>query len=186
MEEPLSLPAWRTVNSNAMVAQVYESIKAVDENVAFGISPQGNIQNDENMGADVTTWAAVPGYVDYLAPQLYYSFENEALPYQQALEEWEALPRHPGLKLYAGLALYKAGTDADGGYLAQPGRHHRPAGGGGFAKRLPGGAAVLLGSFQQPAGRQGIGKRRGPAGAILTDSDLKWYNTKIERNRNPK
>ena len=57
----------------------------------------------------------MPGYVDYLAPQLYYSFENEALPYQQALEEWEALPRHPGLKLYAGLALYKAGTDADGG-----------------------------------------------------------------------
>lgn len=115
VEEPLSLPAWRTANSNAMVAQVYESIKAVDENVAFGISPQGNIQNDENMGADVATWAAVPGYVDYLAPQLYYSFENEALPYQQALEEWVALPRHPGLKLYAGLALYKAGTDADGG-----------------------------------------------------------------------
>ena len=26
-----------------------------------------------------------------------------------------ALPRHQGLKLYAGLALYKAGTDADGG-----------------------------------------------------------------------
>ena len=115
VEEPLSLLAWRTANSNAMVAQVYESIKAVDENVAFGISPQGNIQNDENMGADVATWAAVPGYVDYLAPQLYYSFENEALPYQQALEEWEALPRHPGLKLYAGLALYKAGTDADSG-----------------------------------------------------------------------
>lgn len=115
VEEPLSLPAWRTANSNAMVAQVYESIKAVDENVAFGISPQGNIQNDENMGADVATWAAVPGYVDYLAPQLYYSFENQALPYQQALEEWVALPRHPGLKLYAGLALYKAGTDADGG-----------------------------------------------------------------------
>ena len=67
------------------------------------------------MGADVKTWAAVSGYVDYLCPQLYYSFENEALPYRQALEEWAALPRHQGLKLYAGLALYKAGTDADGG-----------------------------------------------------------------------
>ena len=73
------------------------------------------MQNDEAMGADVATWAAVPGYVDYLAPQLYYSFENEALPYQQALEEWAVLPRHQGLELYAGLALYKAGTDADGG-----------------------------------------------------------------------
>lgn len=115
VEEPLPLLEWRAANINAMVAQVYESIKAVKPEVVFGISPQGNIQNDEAMGADVATWAAVPGYVDYLAPQLYYSFENEALPYQQALEEWDALPRHQGLELYAGLALYKAGTDADGG-----------------------------------------------------------------------
>lgn len=115
VEEPLPLLEWRAANINAMVAQVYESIKAVKPGVVFGISPQGNMQNDEAMGADVATWAAVPGYVDYLAPQLYYSFENEALPYQQALEEWAALPRHQGLELYAGLALYKAGTDADGG-----------------------------------------------------------------------
>ncbi len=115
VEEPLPLLEWRAANINAMVSQVYESIKAVKPGVVFGISPQGNIQNDEAMGADVATWAAVPGYVDYLAPQLYYSFENEALPYQQALEEWAALPRHQGLELYAGLALYKAGTDADGG-----------------------------------------------------------------------
>lgn len=115
VEEPLPLLEWRAANINAMVAQVYESIKAVKPEVVFGISPQGNMQNDEAMGADVATWAAVPGYVDYLAPQLYYSFENEALPYQQALEEWAVLPRHQGLELYAGLALYKAGTDADGG-----------------------------------------------------------------------
>ena len=115
VEQPLPLLEWRAANINAMVAQVYESVKAAREEVAFGISPQGNIQNDEAMGADVKTWAAVPGYVDYLAPQLYFSFENQALPYQQALEEWAALPRHQGLKLYAGLALYKAGTDADGG-----------------------------------------------------------------------
>ena len=115
VEQPLPLLEWRAANINAMVAQVYESVKAAREGVVFGISPQGNIQNDEAMGADVKTWAAVPGYVDYLAPQLYFSFENQALPYQQALEEWAALPRHQGLKLYAGLALYKAGTDADGG-----------------------------------------------------------------------
>ena len=115
VEQPLPLLEWRAANINAMVAQVYESVKAAREEVVFGISPQGNIQNDEAMGADVKTWAAVPGYVDYLAPQLYFSFENQALPYQRALEEWAALPRHQGLKLYAGLALYKAGTDADGG-----------------------------------------------------------------------
>ena len=115
VEQPLSLLEWRTANINAMVAQVYEVIKGVKPEVVFGISPQGNIRNDEAMGADVKTWAAVPGYVDYLAPQLYFSFENEALGYTEALEEWAALPRHQGLDLYAGLALYKAGTDADNG-----------------------------------------------------------------------
>ena len=115
VEQPLSLLEWRTANINAMVAQVYEAIKGVKPEVVFGISPQGNIRNDEAMGADVKTWAAVPGYVDYLAPQLYFSFENEALGYTEALEEWAALPRHDGLDLYAGLALYKAGTDADNG-----------------------------------------------------------------------
>ena len=115
VEQPLSLLEWRTANINAMVAQVYQAIKGVKPEVVFGISPQGNIRNDEAMGADVKTWAAVPGYVDYLAPQLYFSFENEALGYTEALEEWAALPRHQGLKLYAGLALYKAGTDADNG-----------------------------------------------------------------------
>ena len=115
VEEPLPLLEWRMANINAMVAQVYSAIKSEKPEVVFGISPQGNIQNDEAMGADVETWAAVPGYVDYLAPQLYFSFENEALGYQEALEEWAALPRHEGLRLYAGLALYKAGTDADNG-----------------------------------------------------------------------
>ena len=115
VEQPLSLLEWRTANINAMVAQVYEAIKGVKPEVVFGISPQGNIRNDEAMGADVKTWAAVPGYVDYLAPQLYFSFENEALGYTEALEEWAALPRHDRLDLYAGLALYKAGTDADNG-----------------------------------------------------------------------
>ena len=39
---------------------------------------------------------------------------------REALSQWESLPRHQGLSLYAGLALYKAGTDADGGtWLSQ-------------------------------------------------------------------
>ena len=133
VEEPLALAEWRAANINAMVSQVYESIKAVKEDVVFGISPQGNIQNDQAMGADVETWAAVPGYVDYLAPQLYYSFANEALPYQQALEQWTALPQHPEFSLYVG--------------LAGQGQHPGPAGGGGAAGRVPGRHSLLLRLF---------------------------------------
>ncbi len=115
VENALALPEWRRANINAMVQEVYEKIKAADPAVVFGISPQGNIENDENMGADVRSWCAAAGYVDYICPQLYYSFENPALGYAEALEDWLSLPRREEVELYAGLALYKAGSDADEG-----------------------------------------------------------------------
>ncbi len=115
VETPLPLLEWRRANISALVAEVYEKVKKARPQAVFGISPQGNIENDEAMGADVRAWCAAPGYVDYICPQLYYSFENEALGYAEALAQWQALPRHESLELYAGLALYKAGTDADGG-----------------------------------------------------------------------
>jgi len=115
VEEQLPLLEWRQANVSAMVQEVYEKVKKANPKAVFGISPQGNLENDKNMGADVKAWCAVPGYLDYICPQLYYSFENPALGYSQALEEWTSLTRHDGLKLYAGLALYKAGSDADSG-----------------------------------------------------------------------
>ena len=115
VDDPLPLPEWRKANVSAMVQEVYEKVKKANPKVVFGISPQGNIGNDENMGADVKSWCAIPGYLDYICPQLYYSFENPALGYEDALDQWISLPKHENLRLYAGLALYKAGTDADSG-----------------------------------------------------------------------
>ena len=114
-EEPLTLHEWRTANVNALIAAVYSRVKEADENVQFGISPQGNLENNEMINADVYTWCAQAGYIDYVCPQLYYSFENEALPFETALQNWCALKRLPSIKLYIGLAVYKAGTDADNG-----------------------------------------------------------------------
>lgn len=114
-DEPVSLLEWRQANINAMVQEVYIKIKAANESVSFGISPQGNIENDLNMGADVEAWCAVSGYIDYICPQLYYSFENPALGFNEALCGWLALQKYDGMKIYAGLGLYKAGTDADSG-----------------------------------------------------------------------
>ncbi|MCI9552332.1 MAG: family 10 glycosylhydrolase [Acutalibacter sp.] len=110
VQTPLELEEWRSANINAMMALVYEKVKAVREDVAFGVSPQGNIANDHEMGADVEAWCATSGYADYVCPQIYYSFENEGLDYTQALEEWSKLYRHPNARLYVGLALYKAGA----------------------------------------------------------------------------
>ncbi|HEX2985898.1 MAG TPA: family 10 glycosylhydrolase [Caproiciproducens sp.] len=112
---PLTLADWRRANINALVAQVYSEIKSVKPNLPFGIAPQGNIDNDMNMGADVKSWCSVKGYVDYICPQLYVNFENPVLPYNTAVSNWRKLVTVPNLKLYFGLAVYKAGSDVDNG-----------------------------------------------------------------------
>lgn len=116
VSQPLSLGEWRSANIDAMVAEVYQRVKAVDPQAQFGISPQGNLANDREMGADVAAWCASPGYIDYICPQLYYGFENSVLPFSQALEEWTSLYRREGLELYIGLALYKAGSGSEPGW----------------------------------------------------------------------
>ena len=48
-EEPLPLHEWRTANINALIAAVYHRIKQTAPDVVFGISPQGNLDNNEKM-----------------------------------------------------------------------------------------------------------------------------------------
>ncbi len=112
---PLNLADWRRANINALVSQVYREIKSVKKNVPFGIAPQGNVQNDWNMGADVESWCSAQGYVDYICPQLYYNFDNPTLPFDTAAQTWKNLIKNKNLKLYFGIAVYKANSDADSG-----------------------------------------------------------------------
>lgn len=111
----LSLADWRKANINALVSLVYQKIKAENPEVVFGISPQGNLSNDEKMGADVATWCAAKGYLDYICPQMYVNFENDALPFTATLETWKNLIQEDSIELYVGLAVYKAGSDVDDG-----------------------------------------------------------------------
>ncbi|WP_243112471.1 MULTISPECIES: glycoside hydrolase family 10 protein [Acutalibacteraceae] len=112
---PMALADWRQANISAMVSLVYQEIKSVKPSMPFGIAPQGNVQNDLAMGADVTEWCSVSGYVDYICPQLYVNFENPVLPFDTAAKTWRQLVTGKDIKLYLGLAVYKAGSDADSG-----------------------------------------------------------------------
>ena len=114
-ETAMSQSEWRTANINSLISGVYNGIKSVNKDVIFGISPQGNINNDLKMGADVYTWGSTDGYCDYLCPQNYFSKSNSAYPYNEAVEEWRKLVTNENIKLYIGLGLYKAGSDADDG-----------------------------------------------------------------------
>ena len=86
-----------------------------NKKLAFGISPQGNIENDYEMCADVYAWCSKSGYVDYICPQLYYSLDNPALKFNEALKKWTSINYSDDVNLYIGIAGYKAGSGADSG-----------------------------------------------------------------------
>ena len=61
------------------------------------------------------TWCSQKGYIDYICPQLYYSLDNPALAYEDAINDWKKIKKNKDLVIYSGLAGYKAGTDNDEG-----------------------------------------------------------------------
>lgn len=113
----LSLDDWRRENVSSLVARCYEV--AHDCGVRFGISPQGNLQNNLTAQySDVTRWLSEPGFADYLMPQIYWGLDwqsgnDTASAFDCCLAEWLALPRAEGVALYAGLGAYRIG-DGDG------------------------------------------------------------------------
>ena len=117
----LSLEEWRRENVNALVRQVYAAIKEEDPTVRFGISPQGNMDNNYNSQySDVSLWMAEGGYVDYVLPQLYWGYGyttasgSTRYAFENISAEWAALERAPSVALYLGLGAYRIG-DGDGG-----------------------------------------------------------------------
>ncbi len=111
----VSLKYWRMSNVNILIAECYSIIHNNNKKLAFGISPQGNIENDYEMCADVYAWCSKSGYVDYICPQLYYSLDNPALKFNEALKKWTSINYSDDVNLYIGIAGYKAGSGADSG-----------------------------------------------------------------------
>lgn len=58
-------------NTNAMVREIYQAIKAIDSRVLFGVSPAGNVNNNLTMYyADVNEWCSKSGYAVQLSVSL--------------------------------------------------------------------------------------------------------------------
>lgn len=111
----MSLDNWRTANVNMLICSVYRQLKKTNPNIVFGISPQGNLLNNEKIYADVKSWCCCKGFVDYLCPQLYFSLENPALTFEDALKSYTSLDFDKNVSLMIGLGGYKGGSDADDG-----------------------------------------------------------------------
>ena len=118
------LAAWRRQNVTALVKKVRDTVKTADPTLRFGISPQGNPDNDLNSQySDVTAWLAAGGeeqVVDYLCPQIYWGYGytlqsgSTRFAFENIVPAWLAYPRAEGVALYFGLGAYRVGT-GDGG-----------------------------------------------------------------------
>lgn len=117
----LSQADWRRENVNTLVRKIYAKIKSIDSSITFGISPQGNNDNNYNVQySDVCLWLANEGYVDYIMPQLYWGFGyltssgRDTYQFVNLSDSWAAYPRHGSVKLHIGLGAYRIGA-GDGG-----------------------------------------------------------------------
>lgn len=117
----LELDEWRRQNVDQLVKTVYARIKELDPDVTFGISPQGNNDNNYTQQySDVSLWLRETGYVDYVMPQLYWGFGyltasgRTDYQFKTLCGYWNGLERTEGVDLYIGLGAWRIGT-GDGG-----------------------------------------------------------------------
>lgn len=116
---------WRRNQVDGLISAVYGLVHQSGR--VFGVSPIALPEKCRTTAyADVAAWMRQPGYIDYICPQIYFGFENTASPFAGNLAMWAALPRRTGVRLYIGLALYKAGLPNDpyaGGGQAEWAQH---------------------------------------------------------------
>jgi len=93
---------WRRHNVDLLIEQLHKTIKERKPWVRFGVSPFGiwrnkrtdprgsestGLQNYDDLYADVLLWAK-NGWIDYLAPQLYWNLDTQAAPSRKLAKWW--------------------------------------------------------------------------------------------------
>ena len=112
---------WRRDNVNQLVRRIDAIVREVAPHVRWGISPFGiyrpgmpegirGLDQYATIFADPVKWID-EGWVDYLAPQLYWPTTQTAQAYEPLAAWWGALA-HDGHGVYVGNYLSKVGTEA--------------------------------------------------------------------------
>lgn len=119
----MSIADWRRHNVDTVIEMLSRSIKQIKPWVKFGISPFGVWRNQsqdvngsntmagqtdyDDLYADVLLWLK-NGWIDYVCPQIYWSFDNRFAPYGILLDWWA---HHTyGRELVIGQAAYRIGS----------------------------------------------------------------------------
>lgn len=125
--EPLALADWRRDNVNRFVERLYREVKLVRADVRVGISPFGiwrpgnppgvvGLDAYNDIFADSRRWLQ-QGWVDYLAPQLYWAIASTGQSFPALLDWWitnNTMRRH----LWPGLAAYRVADGTASAYTA--------------------------------------------------------------------
>lgn len=119
--------AWRRDNTDKLVRETAERIKAIKPDVRFGISPFGvwrnadtdpagsptraGVETYDDLYADTRGWIK-KGWIDYVCPQVYWNIGYAAADYAVLVPWWSDVVRGTGVDLFIGEALYKCGDSA--------------------------------------------------------------------------
>lgn len=120
---------WRRNNTYLLVKELSEKIRASKSWVKFGISPMGiwankkdgypdgsntssSITNYDSAFADTKRWVEEE-LIDYIAPQVYFTFANRNASYGELTSWWADVVKGKNVHLYVGQALYKINDDSD-------------------------------------------------------------------------
>lgn len=112
---------WRRANVDAMVQAVHDRLLAIRPNVRFGVAPFGiyrpgmpagitGLDQYAEIYADPVKWIE-EGWVDYLAPQLYWPTTQTRQAYEPLLGWWSDLSAE-GRSIFAGNYLSQLGSAA--------------------------------------------------------------------------
>ena len=116
---------WRRSNVDSIIYKLSVAIKQTKPWVKFGISPFGvwrnsnkdpmgsptraGVTNYDDLYADILLWLKNQ-WIDYVAPQIYWEFNQPNAPFQPILDWWN---EHTyGRQCYIGLGIYRAGSNA--------------------------------------------------------------------------
>lgn len=119
--------SWRRRNVDLLIEKLHSTIKNEKDWVRFGVSPFGiwrnkkndpngsessGLQNYDDLYADVLLWAKNK-WVDYLAPQLYWTLDMKAAPSRSLAKWWN--DNANGVDIYIGQDVQRTMTNADPG-----------------------------------------------------------------------
>lgn len=124
---------WRRSNTDKLVKSLSDSIKIYnfknEKDIQFGISPFGiwghkahhpegskdgvgsetpitSQGSYDNQFADTRKWVK-NNWIDYIAPQIYWTFDQKAAPYGELVNWWANVVKDTDVNLYIGHASYK-------------------------------------------------------------------------------